>query len=51
MPDALILPFVVAQAIPAPMITGSLSQLFDKSRAGRATSLNPIKTPADPRHA
>ena len=51
MPDALIIPFVVAQAFPAPMITGSISQLFSRSRAGRATSLNLIKTPADPRHA
>lgn len=51
MSDALIIPFVVAQAFPAPMITGSLSQLFSKSRAGWARGTSSLTAPADPRHA
>lgn len=51
MPEALIIPFVIAQAFPAPMITGSISQLFSKSRAGWARGTDSPVIAADPRHA
>lgn len=50
MTEALILPFVVAQAIPAPMITEGLSQLFGRSRAGWARGTSSHTAPTDPRH-
>lgn len=50
MTEALILPFVIAQAFPAPMITESLSQLFSKSRAGWARGTISLTALADPRH-
>lgn len=50
MSDALIIPFVIAQAFPAPLITGSLSQLFSKSREGRTRDSSFPVIAADPRH-
>jgi hypothetical protein len=50
MTEALIIPFVIAQAFPAPMISEGLSQLFGKSRAGWARGTRTLIAPADPRH-
>lgn len=50
MPEALIIPFVIAQALPAPMIAESVSLLFDKSRAGLARGVNSLIASTDPRH-
>lgn len=50
MTEALILPFVVAQAFPPFMITEGLSQLFCRGRGMWARGTRPLTAYADPRH-